>query len=230
MSAVFVIVWSSLALADAPGEALARSVAAANGDVYGVDSVSFTFIVEAGGTEKARRSHEWDRLAGTVRVTVGDQTTTLTGLHAVDPSPGVADPAARAELWASIAPGATPEAAAKAWSAWINDSYWLLAAGKVLDDGVVRTVDTEGRLVLTFDGVGLTPGDTYTLTVDPTTHQVQAWDFVLQSGREGRFEWTDYTTVGPLTLSMRRATEAGDFVIRFSDVSVSTQAGAATSL
>lgn len=205
--------------ADPTGDALARRVLAATGDVYAVSSLTFTFVVQAGETEKARRTHTWDRDAGTVDVRTGDTTVRIQGLHQLDPSAAVADPEAHAATWAQAAPSATPAAAARAWSAWINDSYWLLAAGKVMDDGVSRSVDAEGRLVLTFDGVGVTPGDRYMLTVDPETDRVVAWDFVLQSGQKGRFLWTDHRAAGPLTLSHHRATEAGDFVIRFEDVS-----------
>ena len=76
----------------------------------------------------------------------------------------------------------------------------------------------EGLLEMSFDKVGLTPGDRYLLTVDPETSQVVAWSFVLQNGSEGSFSWTDHELHGPLTLSMSRTTEAGDFVIRFEDV------------
>lgn len=207
--------------ADDGGDALGHRVVEATGNVYGISTLAFTFIVEAGGTEKARRTHTWDRMAGTVSVTTGDTTVQLQNLHHHDPSSAVANPGAHDDLWSKVAPGTDPEAAAKAWSAWINDSYWLLASGKVMDDGVTRIVDDTGRLVLTFDGVGVTPGDSYMLTVDRDSGQVTAWDFVLQGGQKGHFAWTEHTTVGPLTLSMRRSTEAGDFVIRFEGVSAS---------
>ncbi len=206
------------AQADERGDALGKQVATATGDIYDLSRLKFTFIVEAGDTEKARRTHTRDWKAGLVMVEMGGETVRFQSIDSVDPSPGTADPNAHADLWAKVAPGTDPTKAASAWSAWINDSYWLLAAGKVMDGGVTRTVDESGRLVLTFAGVGVTPGDSYQLTIDPDSHRVTAWDFELQSGRKGHFAWTDYQAVGPLNLSMRRATEAGDFVIRFEGV------------
>jgi len=206
--------------ANPSGDQLARQVVAATGDVYDISSIRFAFVVEADGVEKVRRTHEWNRATGTVTVTQGAEQRTFTGLHTRDPSSAVSDPRAHAAVWAKVAEGVDPQAAASAWAAWVNDSYWLLAPGKLLDDGVSRSVDDSGRLALEFQGVGVTPGDRYFLTIDPTTQRIAAWDFTLESGRTGHFLWMDYVTVGPLTLSMRRATEAGDFVIRFEDVTV----------
>lgn len=211
---------ASGAHANPSGDQLAQQVVAATGDVYGVSSIRFSFVVEAGGVEKVRRTHEWHRKTGTVTVTQGADPLTFTGLHTLDPSSAVFDPPAHAAVWAEVAQGVDPQAAAAAWATWINDSYWLLAPGKLLDEGVARSVDDSGRLGLNFQGVGVTPGDRYLLTIDPTTQRIAAWEFTLESGRTGHFLWMDYAAVGPLTLSMRRATEAGDFVIRFEDVTV----------
>jgi hypothetical protein len=204
---------------DAP--ALAQKVASATGDIYAVSRLEFTFVVVAGGSEKVRRTHVLDRTAGTLTVTMGGQVTTLEGLHTHDPSLALTQPTDHAAAWSTIAPGATLQAAQQAWSAWINDSYWLLAAGKVLDEGVHQTLTGDGQLELAFDPVGLTPGDHYTLSIDPVTARVTAWDFVRQDGSKGHFTWSDYQTFGPLTFSMLRTNEAGDFRIRFEDIAVS---------
>ena len=213
-------IWSALSYADDAGDALARSVVAKAGNPYQVARVRFTFVVEAAGIEKARRTHDWHPIEGRLTVTTGETATTFEHLGQHDPSPWVADPTAHAAQWSVVAPQTTPAEAAKAWSMWINDGYWLFAPNKLLDPGVKRTVDAAGHLVLTFDGVGVTPGDEYTLTISPEDSLVTAWTFRLQSERTGSVSWTDYKTFGPLTLSTRRQTEAGDFVVRFADIEV----------
>ena len=62
------------------------------------------------------------------------------------------------------------------------------------------------------------PEDAYALVFDVEQHRITAWEFTLQSGRKAHFTWSDYQTIGPLTLAMTRSNEAGDFVIRFEDV------------
>lgn len=181
---------------------LARRVAEAAGDPYAEQYLAFTFVVISDGQEKVRRSHRWCPQAGRVQVRTDDTTTTVS---AVD---GSALDAATGE-----------QAAAEAWGAFINDGYWLLAASKVLDPGVKRSTDGN-RLSLSFDGVGLTPGDRYTLTVQEQTGLVTRWDFVLESGREGHFSWEDYQQHGGLMLSTRRVSDQGSFEIRFEGIQV----------
>jgi hypothetical protein len=205
-----------LAWADAEGDALGRKVAAAAGELSSVSRLQFTFVVEAEGTVKVRRSFDWSPHAGMLDVVGPDGSTiSLSGLHGHDLMEAAKDPAASAGVWQAVAPGVEPERAAKAWAWFVNDSYWLLAPTKVMDPGVVRTVDEEGRLVLGFEGVGLTPGDRYHLRLDPETHAVVGWDFVLEGGREGSFDWSEIQDVGPLHLATRKANPEGSFVIRF---------------
>jgi len=225
---VLPLLWVASAIArpaladDTPtkADALAARVVQASGDLYQLNRLTFTFVVESAGQEKLRRTHSRDWSAGTVLVELDGRSVQLQGLHHIDPSLAVADPDAHAEVWSTVAPDVPPATAAHAWSTWINDSYWLLAPAKVLDDGVLRSLDAEGNLVLRFDGVGVTPGDTYALTVDAQTERVTHWTFTLQNGRKGTFAWSEYTAIGPLVLSMHRANAAGDFVIRFADVTL----------
>jgi hypothetical protein len=149
-------------------------------------------------------------MEGSVAVTVGGETTALADVRQGAPS-SEDDP-----RWAEVAPGGAPTDALKAWGSFVNDSYWLLAPCKVLDGGVKRQEDG-AVLTLSFDGVGLTPGDTYRLEVGEGG-RVDAWSFTLQSGREGHFTWSEHTAVGPLNLSLRRTAADGETVIRFEDV------------
>lgn len=195
----------------APADDLAAQIAAACGPVYSLEELSFTFVVEVDGEQKARRSHRWWPAQGKVEITAGDQTVTLADVRQGAPST-VED-----ARWATVAPGVEPAAALDAWGGFVNDSYWLLAPCKVMDPGVKRAVTDEGALELRFEGVGLTPGDVYRLSADPETGRVTGWEYTLQSGREGSFTWSEHTQVGPLNLSLKRSSEGA--VIRFEDVS-----------
>ena len=76
----------------------------------------------------------------------------------------------------------------RAEALWVNDSYWFLMPYKLLDPGVRLRYDrlvreksgTYDRLALSFDHVGLTPGDRYWVDVDHTTHRVVRWEMVLE--------------------------------------------------
>jgi uncharacterized protein YdeI (BOF family) len=197
---------------------LAKKVVEAAGDPTALEELAFSFVVEKGGEEVVRRRHVWQPKTGTLTVKAADETIELTQINSHDMSKLAADPEANAETWMEIAPESTPEQAAKAWAWFINDSYWLLAPAKLMDPGVNRSLDDQGRLVLTFGEVGLTPGDRYALTVDRDTWQVTRWDFELENGRKGGFEWTDYEKVGRLKVSTRRVADEGGVVIRFDDV------------
>lgn len=71
---------------------------------------------------------------------------------------------------------------------FINDTYWLLMPLKMKDPGVnldydgEKTIDTKTYDVLkvTFDQVGLTPGDTYWVYVNRDTHLIDRWEYVLE--------------------------------------------------
>ncbi|QDG53517.1 hypothetical protein FIV42_23055 [Persicimonas caeni] len=221
---VFLAGLAAPAFAQDAGEAklgadeLAKKVVEATGDPTELDKLAFTFVVEKEGKAVVSRRHIWKPKAGELEVKAGEQTIELTQLHDHDLSKLADDPKANAETWKKIAPKSTPEEAAKAWAWFVNDSYWLLVPSKLFDPGVNRKLDEQGRLVLTFGDVGLTPGDRYMMTVDRDNWQVKRWDFVLESGRKGGFAWTDYKKVGPLELSTKRVADGGNFVIRFEDV------------
>ncbi len=183
-----------------PADALAQRLVAATGDPYALPALRFTFVVTAGDTEKARRTHTWCPQRGVVEVALPDGAARIS---AVDGSPLA---------------GTTPDKAATAWQAFTNDSYWLLAPAKVLDGGVRRQLDDAGHLVLEFDGVGLTPGDRYVMTVDPADAHLTHWDFTLQSGRQGSFDWAPPVAVSGLRLSPLRTSSDGTTTIAFLDL------------
>lgn len=190
-----------LLLLSAQADPLAEKVATACGPLYSLTELRFTFVATVEGIEKARRTHVWSPTLGTVSVTGGGQTVELTTLGGQPRSQT-----------------ASADDIAQAWAWFTNDSYWLLAPCKVTDDGVTAAAEGSSALTLTFQGVGLTPGDTYRMEVDPSG-QVTGWSFTLQSGRAGSFGWTDHARHGPLSLSTTRTARDGDTVIRFEDVS-----------
>lgn len=103
-----------------------------------------------------------------------------------------------------------------AYSAWINDTYWLLMPYKLRDPGVHLTYDGEetsggktyDKLKLTFEGVGLTPGDTYWAYINRETGLMDRWAYFLQDWEEGKeptqWEWTDWQDHGDIKLSGTR--------------------------
>ena len=192
---------------EATADSLAKRLVERAGDPTSVDRLAFSFVVEVAGQEMVRRRHVWRPKKGRLTVTSGEQEIRLKGLHDHDLTALAEKPDEHAETWKEIAPKSEPAKAAEAWGWFINDSYWLLAPSKVLDPGVNRKLDEEGRLVLTFGKVGLTPGDRYRLTVDRDRGVVTRWQFTLQGGREGAFRWKNYETFGPLHLSTRRVAE-----------------------
>jgi hypothetical protein len=75
-------------------------------------------------------------------------------------------------------------------------------------------------LGLAFEGVGLTPGDRYSLFIDPETHRIARWEMQLegQSGPPRGTSFIDYASVGPLTLSLDHVNDDGTRHIRFEGV------------
>lgn len=179
---------------------LGAQVSTACGDPYGLAEVGFTAVTEHAGVETERAAYLWSPRAGTLRVRWDHIEVTFDQLHPY------------------LHSAAPQELAVQAYVRWLRDSYWLLAPCKVTDDGVTAAAEGSSALTLTFQGVGLTPGDTYRMEVDPSG-QVTGWSFTLQSGRAGSFEWTDHARHGPLSLSTTRIARDGDTMIRFEDVS-----------
>jgi len=125
-----------------------------------------------------RRRLVWDKQTGDVRVESGDQVT-FVNVHtrqgrAFVKGVEVVDEAAKAS------------ALEKAYGAFINDSYWMFMPYKLRDPGANLVLlgprETKaGRaaevLELTFDEVGLTPGNRYLVYVGMESGLVEQWDF-----------------------------------------------------
>ena len=106
----------------------------------------------------------------------------------------------------------------RAYALFINDTYWFLMPAKLFDPGVHLAMDGEAsiggkpvdRVKVTFDNVGLTPGDTYWAYIDRASHLMVRWGMILEDERdkpgvtETLSDWTGWTSFGPLVLSPER--------------------------
>ena len=171
-----------------------------------VKELRFTFIVEHEGKEVARAEHHWNVATQSDRVKWKGKDVTV-----------------------NLASPAQDEDSKAAYGRWVNDSYWLLAPLKVLDPGV--KLSAEGTkmvgeaqfqlLRLSFEGVGLTPGDQYLWYIDPQTKLLRAWDYIPSPDKVTHGSWDRYENFGGLQLSTEH--EFGGRIIRLADISVVTQ-------
>ena len=119
-----------------------------------------------------------------------------------------------------------------AYGAWINDTYWLLMPYKMRDPGVnlvyagEETIGstTYDKLLLSFEQVGLTPGDRYWAYVNRATHRMERWAYILQSDPPGQeataWEWQGWARYGNILLAPERKKVAGDGTLPLSPIEV----------
>jgi len=159
-------------------EVAARAMAALGGEKAWAATrfIRFTFA--------GRRTHVWDRWTGRHRL----EGKTKEG----EPYVVLENVATReGKAWVGGQP-ATGERAAElvenAYAAWINDTYWLVMPYKLRDPGVILRYDGEevldgtpyDRLALSFEHVGLTPGDRYWAWINRSTGLMDRWAYVLE--------------------------------------------------
>jgi hypothetical protein len=239
--AVFCL-WAGAAMAESPpsdtadtrasGSAIAdRVIAAAGGEkLREVAQLDFEFVVTNAGKEAFVASHRWNRRDQLDRVQwTDDQGRRLDAVVDIGHRNGDPDRAAAETEWASIdgepAADETVDILKKAYQRWVNDAYWLMMPLKLKDPGadLERVENRTWRdatwqvVKLTFGDVGLTPGDTYWVYVDPASNRVGRWTMKLegQSGEPTPVTWTDYQSVGPLTLAHDHRIEGTKRHIRF---------------
>lgn len=213
-------------------DAVARAIAP-DGAWQKIAGLRFTFTVVRDGKPDRAFDHLWDTRAGRDRVEgEGPDKKKCVVIFDVATKTGegwVLESAAGAARWVKQEGEAAGKLLEFGYGRFINDTYWLLMPLKLKDPGV--NLDYEGRkdlagaphdvLKVTFNGVGLTPGDTYWVWVDPQTHLVDHWEFVLEGQTEkdrGAFDWKDWTTFGPLRLSTSKPMAGGKLAIVFQGV------------
>jgi len=87
-----------------------------------------------------------------------------------------------------------------AWNYWCNDSFWLAAPYKATDPGTARSIitmdDGSEALLVTYDGGGVTPGDSYLWLLDNTglPEAYKMWVQIIPLGGT-KVEWNDWKTL-----------------------------------
>jgi hypothetical protein len=168
--------------------AIADQVMAALGGKQQWDSLHglrWSFGSMLGDSVRSSRRHAWDKMTGQHRVDgVNRQGQSYTLIHTLgDTTSGMA--------WVNgnrIEGDSLKKLIQRANALWINDTYWMLMPYKLRDPGVTlqfagdttmsgRTYD---KLALSFNHVGLTPGDHYWVYVNRADHRVERWEMVLE--------------------------------------------------
>lgn len=189
--------------------------------------LSFRFVVEEGERDLVNRYHAWDRWTGRYRYEDTDRAghhrlvlfnlNTKKGLAYVDSQPLEGD-----TLAALID---------QAYARHINDTYWLLMPYKMKDPGVILkyegTTEINGFVHdivrLSFENVGLTPGDVYWAYFDQASRRMNKWEYLLQ-GRSGPRRvawWSGWKEYWKIKLAEVREFENSNRRIVFRDILVS---------
>jgi hypothetical protein len=200
----------------------ARAMAALGGEEAWAETRYLTFVFAG------RRAHWWDRATGRHRMEVtSNEGEHLLVLHDLDTRAG--------EAWLDGVKAEGERAATlleSAYGAWINDTYWLLVPYKLRDPGVRLAYDREAELegktydvlALSFDNVGLTPGDRYWVYIDRDTGLMDRWEYVLEDqpadAAPTAWHWEGWQRYGGIMLAPRRLQVGSDRVLELSPIAV----------
>lgn len=168
-----------------------------------------------------RRQHVWDRHTGRHRVSGETQEgETFIVLHDVDDR-GKAE--GKVYLDGEEATGERrAEMLEGAYAMWINDTYWLIMPYKLQDPGVTLTYageetlngSTYDKVMLSFSGVGLTPGDRYWAWIHRDTGLMDRWAYHLESMEPDAppvaWEWLGWKRYGDVMLAPTRKQVGGE--------------------
>jgi len=184
--------------------------------------LSFTFVSKIEDQIKTKREHLWDKSSGNYVLTVFDLDTNdiynvyfnVNTRWGTSYKNGIA-----------VSAEENKKLLEQAYHAFINDTYWLLVPAKLRDPGVHIQLEKQmsavaGKTVirLSFDNVGLTPGDQYWLFVDDSG-QIVRWTFILQSDRKGDFTWENVKDCGAgLRFATRKRSTYGSLVTELHNV------------
>ena len=180
--------------------------------------LEWEWVVVRDSSELVRTRHVWDKRGDRVRTEwAGGEDSAFVAVF--DPVTFSEDaPTGQVALnGAALSGEAATERLVEAHGRFVNDGYWLLAPLKVLDEGVIRDVDRRDgfvRLALSFEGVGLTPGDRYWVDVEPVSGAMTGWAYILEgdtSGVERRWQWIEPAVLdtprGELSLARMKVSE-----------------------
>jgi hypothetical protein len=167
----------------------------------------FDFAVDRGGKTVMRRAHTWDKWTGRYRVEGKDKEgrDVVVAMN-LNTKQGAATVGGKA-----LAGEALETALETGYAWWVNDAYWLVMPYKMRDPGVVLTLagqkrkggGTWDKVLLTFEGVGLTPKDRYWVFVNARTSLVDRWEFVLKGEKTPPvpFDWKGWKAYGKIQLA-----------------------------
>jgi hypothetical protein len=211
---------------DAKAVEIAHAMMQAMGGENGWDSVHFVrfdFKVIANGKAVLDRHHLWDKYSGRYRL----ETKTKDGREEVvlfntGTKEGKVYLAGK-----EVEGGEAKKDLKDAYGAYINDMYWLAEPWKWLDPGVnLKYLGTRKRgkesydvVQLTFNHVGLTPGDEYTDYISRESHLMTHWEYHLQGGQKGSWDW-EYGTYGGIMLAKTHVSTDKKNEINMGDVRV----------
>lgn len=155
----------------------------------------FDFIVKQGSKTVLERSHLWDKWTGRYRL---EEKTKDGKPEVVLFNSGTKQGSVYIE-GKQVEGAEAGKALDDAYGAYINDMWWLAMPWKWMDQGVnlkylgvkKRGAETDDEVQLTFNHVGLTPGDTYHAFVSQDSHLMTHWDYVLETHEKGSWDW-DY--------------------------------------
>ena len=162
--------------------------------------IRFDFKVGSEGAWRADRTHLWDKWEGRYRYEDGKGQVVLFNTNTRE---------------GQVYQGGQPvegedrtKALEGAYGAYINDTYWLAMPWKWLDPGVslsyIGEKEHNGQtcdvIELSFQNVGLTPGDRYQGFVSRDSGMMIHWEYTLQSDRTGSWDW-EYMKSGGLALA-----------------------------
>ena len=181
----------------------------------------FDFAVDRDGKTVMRRAHAWDKWTGRYRVEGKDKdgrdVVVAMNLNTKEGQATVGG--------ASLAGEELKKTLETGYAWWVNDTYWLLMPYKMRDPGVVLTLagtekkgeDAWDKVLLTFEGVGLTPKDRYWVFVNAKTGLVDRWEFVLKGEKvpPTPFEWKGWKACGRIQLADDRVSPKDGTRIHF---------------
>lgn len=185
--------------------------------------VRYDFKVGKPGEWRVDRAHLWDKWEGRYRFEntdkEGKRTVVLFNVNSKEGEVYVDGEKATGD--------AAGEAVEQAYRAYINDMYWLAMPWKWLDPGVslkyVGEKEHDGQacdvVELSFESVGLTPGDTYQGFVSKDSRLMIHWEYTLQSDRNGSWDW-EYVESNGVKLAKTHTNDEGA-EINMGDVKVS---------
>ncbi|MGH9398615.1 MAG: hypothetical protein ACRD18_17420 [Terriglobia bacterium] len=165
--------------------------------------VRYDFIVAHGPKTLMGRSHLWDKQTGNYRL---EQKTKDGKTQVVLFNLGTKQGSVYVD-GKKVEGAEAQKDLVGAYAAFVNDSWWLDMPWNWLNQGVnlkyigakKRGSEMDDVVELTFNHVGLTPGDMYHAYVSRSSHLMTHWEYVLQSHKKGSWDW-EYTETHGLKL------------------------------